>query len=257
MNVASFSIEKRSRVKRVVYFGYRKWSYQILKKLLQQKGGSWKICALITTPKPEVKLKNLSIPCYKLDPFDKKSVVEIIKKQGADVLLIYGWSWLIPKEIFEKYLTLILHTSPLPKYRGGSPLQHQIMAGEKTSAVTIFKANEGLDTGPIYGQVSFPLNGSLDQIFKRIISKGTATTCKVLEGIANGTIHPIQQDSSKATTFKRRRSQESELSIKDFETRTSRELYNFIRALADPYPNAYIVCKDGKKIFFTGTRIEK
>lgn len=240
----------------VIYFGYRKWAYQILKTLLRKQNNAWKISAAITIPQAEAKFENLHLSCYKLDPLDKTSILKIIKKYKADVLLIYGWSWFIPKEIFEKYLTLILHTSPLPKYRGGSPLQHQIMAGEKTSAVTIFKAGGGLDSGPIYGQTPFSLDGSLDQIFKRIIDKGTSTTLKVLGGIANGTLKPMPQDPLKATTFKRRKPQESELTVKDFQTKTSDELYNFIRALADPYPNAYIVCKDGKKLFFTGVKVE-
>ncbi|MBI3103846.1 hypothetical protein HYZ05_02815 [Candidatus Daviesbacteria bacterium] len=203
------------------------------------------------------KFENLSVPCYKLDPLDKKGLVEIIKKQKADILLIFGWLWFIPKEIFEKYLTLTLHISPLPKYRGGSPLQHQIIAGEKTSAVTIFKADAGLDSGPIYGQSPFSLKGSLDQIFKRIINEGTSTTLRILRGISNGTLQPVPQDPSIVTTFKRRKPEQSELTVKDFQTKTSDELYNFIRSLANPYPNAYIVCKDGKKIFFTDAHIEK
>lgn len=240
----------------IVYFGYRKWSYQILKKLLRQKNNDWKICAVVTTPELEAKFENLSLPCYKLDPLDKKGILEVIKKQKADVLLIYGWSWLISNKIFEKYLSLVLHTSPLPKYRGGSPLQHQIIAGEKTSAVTIFKADGGLDTGLIYGQSTFFLRGSLDQIFKRIINKGTSLTFRILRGIANGTLKPTPQDISKATSFKRRKPEESKLTAEDFGTKTSDELYNFIRALADPYPNAYIVCKDGKKLFLTGVSIK-
>lgn len=241
---------------KVLYLGYRKWAYQILKTLLQQKNNAWKICAVVTIPKPEAKFENLSLPCYKFDPLDEKNTLKIIKKSKADVLLVYGWSWLIPKEVFEKYLTLILHASLLPKYRGGSPLQHQIIAGEKTSAVSIFKADRGLDTGDIYGQTPFSLEGSLDQIFKRIINKGTSATIKVLAGIAKGSLQPATQNSSKSTTFKRRRPRESELRIKDFETKTSDELYNFIRALTDPYPNAYIICKDGKKLFFTGANVE-
>lgn len=241
----------------VLYFGYRKWAYQILKKLLLQKNNAWKICGTVTIIKPEAKFENLPIPCYKLDPLDKKGLHEIIKEHKADILLVYGWSWIIPKEIWRNYSTLVMHTSPLPKYRGGSPLQHQIMAGEKTSAVTIFKADGGLDTGPIFGQTPFSLEGSLDQIFKRIVARGVSETVKILEGISDGNIHPTQQESSKATTFKRRKPEASQLTIQDFKTKSAQQLYNFIRALADPYPNAYIICKDGKKLYFTDARIEK
>lgn len=240
----------------VIYLGYRKWAFQLLKKLLRKKSRQWQIKALATTLNPEDGFKKLPVPVVKVDPVDKKALAGIIKKYKADILLAYGWSWIIPKEIWSKNPTLIMHTSPLPKYRGGSPLQHQIMSGEKKSAVTIFKADGGLDTGDIYGQASFSLEGKLDQILKRIANTGASLTFKILNGIAKDTLLPVPQDHSKATSFKRRKPQESELMLKDFKTKTAKELYDFIRALADPYPNAYIVCKDGKKLFLTSAHAE-
>lgn len=171
----------------------------------------------------------------------------------ADVALYYGWSKIIPEEIFKKKLCLILHPSPLPKYRGGSPLQHQIMAGEKTSAVTICQVTENIDAGDIYSQTPFSLEGSLDDIFKRITTIGTLDTIKILKKIEDNTIKPIKQDDSQATYFKRRTLEESE--IKNIKSMSAEKLYNFIRALDDPYPNAYITCKDGKKLYLTKSHL--
>ncbi len=234
----------------ILYLGYRDWAYQILKKLLKKARNDWKICAVITTPQLEAKYTSLSIPCYKLNPKQNNKILNLIKKYRPDVILAYGWSWIIPKTIYSKYSTLILHTSPLPKYRGGSPIQHQIMAGEKNSAISIFKADGGLDTGDIFAQVPFSLSGTLNQIFRRIAIVGTKATLQVLEGLSKNNIKPMPQDNSKATTFMRRRPEESRLTADDFKHKTSEELYNFIRALTDPYPNAYIVCKDGRKLYF-------
>ena len=50
----------------------------------------------------------------------------------------------------------MLHPSPLPKFRGGSPIQNQIIRGKKISAVTIFKINKIIDGGDIYFQKNFP-----------------------------------------------------------------------------------------------------
>ncbi len=117
----------------------------------------------------------------------------------STVHLYYGWSTMIPKIIYSKYLCLILHPSPLPKYRGGSPLQHQIMRGEKKSAVTLLKAGKKLDAGEIYSQTPFSLKGSLDQIFERIIEIGTKDTIKILNKIAKGKLKGKKQDEKKAT----------------------------------------------------------
>ena len=49
----------------------------------------------------------------------------------------------------------MLHPSPLPKYRGGSPIQNQIINGESKSAVTLFKINNKIDQGDIIYQKEF------------------------------------------------------------------------------------------------------
>ena len=206
----------------VAYFGYREWAYKIFQNLVNYNSTDWKF-------------------------------TDVSK---ADVVLYYGWSWMIPKEMYENKLCLILHTSPLPKYRGGSPLQNQIINGEKWSAATILKVEEKVDTGDIYAQTQFSLEGTLDEIFDRIVEVGTEDTIRVLESIAKGTAKPLEQMEFKATYYKRRKPEESEIKLSDFNKKTSKELYNFIRALADPYPNAYIVCKDRKKLYFTGAHLE-
>ena len=73
-------------------------------------------------------------------------------------LFAVGWSEIIP--LTEQQLSrpmFVLHPSPLPKYRGGSPIQHQLLAGEKVSAVTIFRLYEAykdVDSGPICWQIT-------------------------------------------------------------------------------------------------------
>lgn len=215
---------------KVAFIGYRSWASRIFENLTKIENPPWTI----------------------VDPSE------------ADVVLYYGWSWKIPKEMYENKLCLILHTSPLPKYRGGSPLQNQIINGEKTSAITILKVAEKIDTGNIYAQANFSLEGTIDQIFDRIVEVGTDYTIKVLNnifidptGILEASGYPVKQDESQATYFKRRKPEESELTIEDFKNKTAEELYNFIRALGDPYPNAFIRCADGRKLYLTGVKLDE
>ena len=51
----------------------------------------------------------------------------------------------------------MLHPSPLPKYRGGSPIQNQIIRGVVDSMVTIFVMNDKIDAGDIIAQSPFLL----------------------------------------------------------------------------------------------------
>ncbi len=175
---------------------------------------------------------------------------EFTSVDKADVVLYYGWSEIIPAKIYENKLCLVLHPSLLPKYRGGSPLQHQIINGEKNSAVTILKAGKKLDSGDIYSQTKFSLSGTLDEIFERIIKIGSVDTFKVLTALEQGKLSPRPQ-KGKASTYKRRTPEQSE--IKSF--KSAKKSYDFIRSLNDPYPNAFIKCKDGKKLYITGVHL--
>lgn len=170
-----------------------------------------------------------------------------------DLILFYGWSWYVNERLLHDFTCLMLHPSPLPKYRGGSPLQNQIIAGEKASKVSIFIMNNEVDAGDLVGQENISLMGSLDRIFKEIEEVGLMLTLKII----NNGLKPEPQDHSKATYFKRRCSADSEITIKELMEANAEYLFNKIRMLADPYPNAYILTADGKRLVITAAYIEE
>jgi methionyl-tRNA formyltransferase len=68
--------------------------------------------------------------------------------------LVASYGKIIPKAVINlpKYQTLNIHPSLLPKYRGPSPLQGQILNGEKEVGVTIMLIDEQVDHGPLLAQ---------------------------------------------------------------------------------------------------------
>ncbi len=181
------------------------------------------------------------------EEFDKEELI----KFNPDIILWYGWSWIIDEYFTKNYISIMLHPSPLPKYRGGSPIQNQILNGEKQSAVSLFKMTKNLDDGDIFYQEKFSLEGSLDDIFNRIIDLGLKGTIKILKG----NYKLKKQDHTKATYVKRRKPEESEITLDELKNKSSTYLYNKIRMLNDPYPNAYIITSDNKKLFITKSKI--
>ena len=177
--------------------------------------------------------------------------IELFEKD--DTIFFIGWSWIIPNNIINQYKCICLHPSPLPKYRGGSPLQHQIINGEDESAVTYFKMTDKLDAGPILFQEKFSLKGQLKDVTNQMIPLGI----KGIFYILNNKIKEHVQDESKATFFKRRTPKESEIKIDDFEKFSAKQLYNKVRSLQDPYPNAFVTCKDNKKLFLKVVEYEE
>jgi|TARA_B100001971_G_C18242574_1_gene571902 methionyl-tRNA formyltransferase len=188
----------------------------------------------------------------------EKEFNDIIDKLTPNLIFFVGWSWIVNKDIVNKFKSICLHPSPLPKYRGGSPLQHQIISGEKESAVTLFIMNEQVDKGPILWQEEFSLDGDLTEIFDRIIEKGKKGLNEVIDiYLKQGNLKGTLQDENKATYYKRRTPEQSEIKISDFDKYTAEELNNKIRALQDPYPNAFIICKDRTKLFIQKSKIKE
>lgn len=176
----------------------------------------------------------------------------ILRDFSPDMILFYGWSWYVSNELISQFPCLMLHPSPLPKYRGGSPIQNQIIAGEKTSKISIFIMNHEIDSGDLVGQEDISLEGSLADIFERIEEAGLRITLRII----NEGLKPIPQNHSEATNFKRRSSEDSEITLQELRDGTAEYLYNKIRMLADPYPNAFIKTRDGKKLFILTAKVE-
>ena len=160
---------------KIAYYGYRDWSISIFSKLdIEEK--------------------------YLISNKDY-DILEFIK---PDLVFFIGWSHIIPNILIDKYKCICLHPSPLPKYRGGSPIQNQIINGEVDSAVTFFIMDQGLDTGDIILQSYISLNGKLDDIFKNMELIGIRDINKIITDYKNNQIVTYKQDDSKSTFYKRR-----------------------------------------------------
>ncbi|MCV0393551.1 MAG: methionyl-tRNA formyltransferase [Nitrosopumilus sp.] len=151
------------------------------------------------------------------------------------------WSWIIPSKIVNTFSCVCIHESNLPKFRGGSPLQNQIIRGITKTKSTAFIMNEKLDSGDILLQKDLSLEGSIDEIFDRMIENDF----KIISEIINGKFSRRKQNGH-PTVFKRRLPEQSELKNLNF---SKLYLYNFIRMLSDPYPNAFIKIGKRKIVF--------
>lgn len=222
-------------MKTIVICSYREWSENISDYLLSEFDKLAKF----------IKIKN------------KDEFNQLIKDETkVDLFLFIGWSEIISKNIVDKNMCFCLHPSLLPKYRGGSPIQHQMINLEKQSGVTIFKMNEGIDTGPVYFQEPFNLeNLDLKDVFQNIIIIGTKGFKLLIKDVLNDkNLKLKEQKQDEATTFKRRIPEQSEITIEDFQSLSANELSNKINSLQDPYPNAFIKCKDGSILFLTSSK---
>lgn len=183
--------------------------------------------------------------------------LKIVCEGNKTPIIMIGWSWLIPDDILTDRLVVGMHPSDLPSYRGGSPIQHQIIDGIKDSLVTMFEVTNKLDAGNIIYKQPIDLRGHLVEVLDDI-SRASAV---VLERFLNDypDIPRESQDVSSTPLKKRLTPNDSELTQQLLSSLSAQQIFDFIRcresldvdddSSIDPYPNAYVEDHTGKLMF--------
>lgn len=200
-----------------IFCAYRKWALELYHNISKK----YKDMILIDNP--------------------KKLTLKKIEKISPEYIFFPDWSWIIPKDIVNKFKCVCFHESDLPKFRGGSPIQNQIIRGIEKTKSTAFLMNEGLDSGDILLQEELLLTGSINEIFERM----KVNDLKMIEKIIDGK-YKRKKQRGKSSKYKRRNPEQSELKSLNY---SKKYLYDFIRMLEDPYPNAFIKIGSKKIIF--------
>lgn len=168
-----------------------------------------------------------------------------LRECAADCFVVVAYR-LLPREVFTipPLGTVNIHASLLPAYRGPAPIHRAIEAGERTTGVTVFRIDEGIDTGEILLQRSVAIGDdeTTPQVYQRLSRLGIEALDAALTALEDDTCIPQVQDHTKACKAPKLKKGES---IIDWHL-SAGEIFNKIRAFK-PFP--------GTATFINGTRI--
>lgn len=123
---------------------------------------------------------------------------EFLAEHPADAGVVAAFGQILPQSVLDlpRFGCLNVHTSLLPKYRGASPIEAAILAGETVTGVTTMQMDAGLDTGDILLQQELPISpedtgGSLTE---KLAGLGGELIVKTLAGLEAGTLVPHPQE---------------------------------------------------------------
>lgn len=196
---------------KIVFFGTENYSLITLKVLVDN---GFNVVCVVTKPdtrrgrghklaEPPVKVfaKSHNIPV--LQPNKVGEITEHIKRLQpvAGILVAYGK--IIPQSIIDLFTPGIInvHPSLLPKYRGPSPIESAIANRDHETGVSIMQLDKKMDAGPVYSQITQPLNEkeTKPELYDKLFHDGTALLIKNLPDIINNTIIPTPQNDNNAT----------------------------------------------------------
>nr|XP_013189662.1 unnamed protein product [Amyelois transitella] len=148
-------------------------------------------------------------PVYKYKTWRVKGkvipeVFEQYKSVNADINILPFCTQFIPMEVitYPKFESICYHPSILPRHRGASSINWTLIEGDTTCGLTIFWADDGLDTGPLLLQETFPvtMDDTVDTLYnKYLYPEGIKALAKSVNMVANGTAPKIVQTEEGAT----------------------------------------------------------
>lgn len=143
----------------------------------------------------------LGIHVIKANDVDEK-VINVIHDLGAELGIVVAYGSLLKKAALESLPLgwFNLHYSLLPKYRGAAPVQHALFNGEKETGVTIFRIDNGMDTGEILAQAPTPINPgeNAGELLNRLTLLGCSLLSEVIPRISSRT-HTLKPQVGEAS----------------------------------------------------------
>lgn len=231
---------------RILFFGYSEVGYECL-DLLLSRGDN--VIGLIThednphekiwfkTPAVAAREKNIAVHAPEL--VNTPEWRERIAAMRPDLILSVYYRHMIGTKI----LALAplgawnMHGSLLPKYRGRAPINWAVLHGESRIGMTLHRMVKAADAGAIVDQegVEIGTRDTAEQAFRKVLPCARRVLARQIDALLAGTVRETPQDDSQATYFGGRKPDDGRIDWRQ----TSREIFNLIRAVTDPYPGAF------------------
>ncbi len=199
---------------------------------------------LVASPVKEVALAE-GIPVFQPKSLRKTEAVEYIRSWAPDLMVVAAFGQIFRKPVLDipRCGILNVHASLLPRWRGASPIQGSLLAGDSVTGITIMKIDEGMDTGPVLSsrQTEIHPNETAGELENRLAVLGAELLLDTLPLYLSGNLTPVEQPKE-GVTITRPRKKNAE--VIDWALPADM-IHNHIRAYA-PKPGAYTLW-DGKR----------
>jgi methionyl-tRNA formyltransferase len=245
-------------LKRILFFGTSEFAVPSFEALL--KDTRFELVGLVTQPDrpvgrhavltaPPVKQCIVgTIPIMQPEKIKDEAFQTWIRELGptCDAFVVVSYGKILPQWLLDlpKHGVVNVHGSLLPRWRGASPIQAAIAAGDAVSGVTIMQLDAEMDHGPIIAQAAETiLPTDTGQILHdRLANVGGFVLPDALMDFLNDETTPIEQDHSTATHCKTLSREDGKIDW----TKSAKEIERLVRAYT-PWPGTYTEV-DGKRL---------
>ncbi len=232
---------------RIVFMGTPEFAVPSLEKLFETQD----VIGVVTQPDrpagrgrqlqaPPVKVaaQAKGIPIYQPKSLRSDEAATPLREWAPELIVVAAFGQILRSHVLElpPKGCLNVHASLLPRWRGASPIQHTILAGDKETGVSLMKMDEGMDTGPIYVQQAIPIrpHETASELHDRLAQLGAEVLGRHLDNILSGDLKPVSQEEELATYAPLIKKQSGEIDWQQ----SSEQIDRHVRAMT-PWPGAF------------------
>lgn len=237
------------------FVGGTQRGFEVLKEIIS-KGYTPSFCIILKEDDHEIEKSSPQIKLFleskgirhRIGNKLNESDYELIRTSDLDFIIVCGWRTLIDASInnYLKMGMIAAHDSLLPKYRGFSPINWAIINGEKETGVTLFKIDNGdVDSGEIIAQKIVEINDDDYgwDVYQKVIHATIELYLGFFSDFITNKVVSCKQNEHEATYTCKRIPSDGKIDW----SKSSKSIYDLIRAIAHPYPGAF--CEFDSKIF--------
>ena len=119
---------------------------------------------------------------------------------SPDLMIVVAYGMLLPEEVLAipSAGCINVHASLLPRWRGASPIQSAILAGDTETGISIMRMDIGLDTGPVYcmEKLAIAAHESAGELHDRLATLGGKLLARTIDPILESKVRPIAQSAT-------------------------------------------------------------
>lgn len=237
---------------KIGYFADGPWAHKAFEKMINDTSIEIVFITVRYDKRDEVLLdfaRQYNIPIELSNNINSREFIEAVKKYRADMFVSMSFNQIFRDEIrnLPKHKTINCHAGKLPFYRGRNILNWVLINDEKEFGITVHYMDSGIDTGDIILQETYPITDSDDYrtLLERAYEGCADVLYRSIKLIQHNEVKLIKQTDIDPVGMYCGIRQEGD-EIIDW-SQNSREIFNFIRALCTPGPQAVSWIK-GEKI---------
>lgn len=232
---------------RIVFFGTPELAVPSLEKLSQRHTVTAVVCQPdkpqgrskeLVPPPVKVRALELGIPVYQPAKLNDGTFEQWLRGQAPEACALVAYGRLLKEPILAvpPHGILNLHPSLLPKYRGPSPIQSAILAGDTETGITIMRIEMETDAGAILSQHSYPIapDDTTASLTDKLAHAGADMLVDGIDHVAQGKAVFTPQDHERATHCRMISKDDARIDWR----MTANEIHNRVRAFL-PWPVAY------------------